>query len=94
MASRPLFSRGLQNAGGIIPLRARVQAEGACAEGGKLQEAASHSDVLEEMDHLVLIAQSVMKHRCRRDTIERDNERGGAGLRLVGRSSADTSSGS
>jgi hypothetical protein len=39
----------------------RIEAPATCPEGGKLKEAAGHGDILQEMDHLVLIAEVAVR---------------------------------
>jgi hypothetical protein len=42
----------------------RIEAPATRPEGAKLEEAARHGDILEEMDHLVLIAEVAVRDDC------------------------------
>jgi hypothetical protein len=58
----------------------RIEAPATCPEGGKLQEPARDGDILQEMDHLVLIAEVAVSDHCGGDAPQRQNNPGEARL--------------
>src|ERR1700743_1533965 len=61
-------SRGLQNAGATVASCTRIQAESAGSKSGDLQETTRHGDILQEMDHLILVAERMVKQKRRNHT--------------------------
>jgi hypothetical protein len=61
MPGRPKSSAGLRRFAGLHSTG--IQAQRARAEGGDLKQTTGNSDVLEEMDHLVLIREIAVKRQ-------------------------------
>src|SRR5437879_7771366 len=59
----------------------RIETEPAGAEGGHLKQAAHDHQVLQEMDHLVLVGEVGVEAECRRQ--DEDSQRGGDRAGLV-----------
>jgi len=58
----------------------RIDAPGAGAEGHDLQQAAGHRDVLQQVDHLVLVAHVAVEGKGRNDREQREGGGDMAGL--------------